>query len=252
MTQDRDFKRLVRARAARTGESYASARAALRPTPATASTAATPVLPAPPPGNYAAIAGMSDEAVVAKTGCTWEKWIWALDQVEAHQWPHAEIARYLGEKYKVSAWWRQMLAVGYERVRGLRERGQMRAGHYTVSKSKTYATALSTLYRSVKEPGRRAKWMPGTKLTLRSATEGKVVRFMWSDGSSVELRFTVKGPGKVSVAVEHARIASKDEAERLRAWWGERLEALAAAIPARTRSPARRAVAPPVKRATRR
>jgi uncharacterized protein YndB with AHSA1/START domain len=249
MTEDRDFKRLVRSRAARTGESYTTARATLLKqqnpgrkaapvrTPSATVVPATPAASAPAASDYAAIAGMSDEAVAAKTGCTWERWVWALDQVEAHRWPHSEIARYLGEKYKVPAWWRQMIAVGYERVRGLRERGQMRAGHFSVSKSRTFPVAASTLFRAFKEPGKRARWMPGTKVAVRSATVGKVVRFTWSDGSSVEVRFTTRDRRKTSVAVEHTRIASKAEAEWLRAWWGERLEAVAGVVVPRRRTP---------------
>lgn len=260
MTEDRDFKRLIRSRGARTGESYTAARATLlkqqqvgreaapaRTSSATASAAAPAAAAAPVP-DYAAIAGMSDAAVAAKTGCTWEKWFWALDQVEAHQWPHREIARYLGDKYKVPSWWRQMIAVGYERVRGLRERGQARAGQYSVSKSKTFPVAASTLFRAFKEPAKRARWMPGTKAAVRSATAAKVVRFTWSDGSSVEVRLTPKDRRKTSVAVEHTRIAAKEEAQRLRGWWGERLEALAVMVAPRGRAGADASTRSPVLR----
>ncbi len=251
MTEDRDFKRLVRNRAARTGESYTAARATLLKQQAGRKTAPTRVSTAPSPAatastDYAAITGMSDAAVAARTGCTWDKWFWALDQVEAHQWPHREIARYLGEKYKVPAWWRQMIAVGYERVRGLRERGQARAGQFSVSKSRTFPVAASTLYRAFKEPGKRARWMPGLKTTVRSATEAKVVRFTWADGSSVEVRLTKKDPRKTSVTVEHTRIGSKEEAVRLRGWWGERLEALAGVVVAPRRAAGRAVARSPV------
>src|SRR5690349_10074686 len=111
MPTNKDFKRLVRARMQKTGEAYTTARAQLlaKKRPA-----------ALPRRDYAALSGMSDTALKAKTGCTWERWVKALDRVEAHTWPHRKIAEYVNAKYKVPDWWAQMVTVGYERIKGLR------------------------------------------------------------------------------------------------------------------------------------
>ena len=145
MTTQKDFKRLIRGRMQKTGESYTAARATLLkssakrgaqsaegnghgPMPDAPTTVATPT--SVQPADFARVAGMSDEKMKEKTGCTWEKWVWALDQVNAHQWPHTEIATYVHEKYKVPAWWTQSVVVGYERIKGLREKGQRRSGSW--------------------------------------------------------------------------------------------------------------------------
>lgn len=131
------------------------------------------------------------------------------------------------ETYKQPSWWAQTIAVGYERVRGLRETGQRRDGAFVVNKSRTIEAGVGTLYRLVREPRERAKWMPDVKLALRSATKGRVVRYtLTDDGSSLEIRLESKGRGRGVVAVQHEGIASRDKAELLRAWWGERLVAL--------------------------
>src|SRR5437867_10731410 len=123
MPTNKDFKRLVRARMRKTGEAYTAARAQLlskkhapAPAPAPLATAA----------NYATLAGRSDAALKANTGCTWERWVKALDRVAAHTWPHRRIAEYVSEKYKVPGWWAQTVTVGYERIKGLRAIGQRR------------------------------------------------------------------------------------------------------------------------------
>lgn len=224
MTQHRDFKRVVRARAARTGESYTAARAA-PPSPANARqvvsradapsaaplrtpnvSALTPSAPAVKPADYARLAGMSDEALKAKTGCGWEKWVHSLDHVNASAWPHREIARYVRETYKQSSWWSQTIAVGYERVRGLREAGQRRGGGFVVNKSRTMESGVGTLYRWVREPRERAMWLPGVRVALRSATKNKVVRFtLTEDGTSLEVRPESKGRGRGVVTVNNSR-----------------------------------------------
>ena len=108
MTTDKDFKRLVRGRMQKTGEAYTAARAQLRTQkPAARSTAA------PAPIDYAKLAGRSDAILKTRTGCTWERWVKALDGVEAHTWTHTEIARHVHEKYKIPGWWAQTVTVGY-------------------------------------------------------------------------------------------------------------------------------------------
>ncbi len=115
MPTNKDFKRLVRGRMQKTGESYTAARAHLFTKP-----------PSPTPLDYAAITGMGDAVLKAKTGCTWERWVKALDRVAAHTWPHGKIADYVHDKYKVPGWWTQAVTVGYERIKGLRGIGQRR------------------------------------------------------------------------------------------------------------------------------
>src|ERR671911_477536 len=102
MPAHKDFKRLVRGRMQKTGEAYTTARAQLLTTrsPATAAPRQSPA-----PADYARLAGKSDAVLKEKTGCTWERWVKALDRVNAQIWPHPKIAKYVQEKYKVSGWW---------------------------------------------------------------------------------------------------------------------------------------------------
>jgi uncharacterized protein YndB with AHSA1/START domain len=218
MPTHKDFKRLVRGRMQKTGESYTSARAnLLKPQPA----------PPPPPPDYARIAGMSDDAVKAATGCAWARWVGALDGVQADTWTHREIATYIHEKYKVSDWWAQTVTVGYERIKGLRAIGQRRGGTYEATKSRALPVPLADLYRAWSEPRRLRKWLPGVRLQIRKATPEKSVRITWPDGTSVETWFTRKGDAKAQVQVQHRKLPTKEAAEAMKAWWEERLDALA-------------------------
>src|SRR5687767_676392 len=120
MPRNKDLKRLVRARMKKTGEAYTAARARLlRSTSSTSSTSGTSSTtgaraPMPKPSEYAAIAGMSDAAIKAKTGCTWEKWVKSLDYHGAADMAHRDIAELVSKKYKVPGWWTQTVTVGYE------------------------------------------------------------------------------------------------------------------------------------------
>lgn len=170
---------------------------------------------------------MSDDKLKAKTGCTWERWVFALDYVKAHQWPHREIAQYVSEKYQLDGWWAQTVTVGYERIRGLREKGQRRSGHWEASKSRTIPVSLTRLFRAFSQQKLRSRWLPGVTLAVRGATPNKYIRITWEDGTSVLGGFTSKGRSKAQVAVAHVKLPSKEAASRMKQYWAERLDALA-------------------------
>lgn len=223
MPTQKDFKRLVRGRMQKTGESYTAARAVLlRRKPAPRSPA-----PAPAPPDYAKLAGMSDAAIKTKTGCTWARWVAALDYKQAYTWSHREIAAYVHEKYKVSDWWSQTVTVGYERIKGLREMGQRRNGSYEATRSRTFPVPLAKLYRAFSDARIRSQWLPDAKLTIRKATPEKYLRIAWEDGTSVQVGLTPKGEAKASAAVTHLKLASREDVAGRKAYWGERLDALA-------------------------
>ena len=217
MPTNKDFKRLVRGRMQKTGESYTTARAHLLQTHQTHQ-----VLPT----EYARLAGMSDATLKARTGCAWERWVRALDRVQAYSWPHRRIAAYVRQTYKVADWWCQTVAVGYERIKGLRVVGQRRDGGFEASKSKTFAASLARLYRAWSDARTRARWLPGVDLTIRTATRGKSMRITWPDRTAVDLYFTAKGAAKSLVAVQHRKLGDQAAATRMKAYWADRLGAL--------------------------
>jgi hypothetical protein len=243
MTTQKDFKRLVRGRMQKTGESYTAARATLLAQSAklTATNGHGPLPPTPEettapsavPADFAKLAGMSDESIKTNTGCTWEKWVWALDQVNAHNWPHGEIARYVKEKYKVRDWWTQAVTVGYERIRGLRATGQRRSGSWEASKSKTINVAAGTVFKAFKQPKLRSRWLPGHKAVVRSAVPNKTIRLTWEDGTSVEVYVVSKGRSKTQVAIQHTKLTSRQAVDQMKAFWGDHLDALASTFGAK-------------------
>jgi hypothetical protein len=242
MPTNKDFKRLVRARMSKTGESYTTARAQLlrRSEPGVSSGAAAPAAPpaadlrSPAPSGpaigYAALAGLSDAALAKATGCTWEKWVFVLDRAGASEWSHRAIADYVHTKYKVRDWWTQAVAVGYERIKGLRQIGQRRGGLFEANKSRTIAAPAAAITRAFVDARSRRRWLPGVKVTVRTSSPGRSVRLTWDDGTPVEVWLTSKGAAKTAVAVQHRMLASRDDADRRKAFWDGRLKALATVV----------------------
>ncbi|MBM4188572.1 MAG: hypothetical protein FJ206_14810 [Gemmatimonadetes bacterium] len=236
MTSDRDFKRLVRRRMQKTGESYTAARSRMltvRPGSSTRSPAPPAATPAPatsPSANaapdYAALAGIREDAVAAKTGCGWTKWVYVLDKAGAQEWAHRDIARYVAEKYRVGGWWAQTVTVGYERIKGLRAVGQRRDGGFSASRSRTFPVPVATLYRACRHDRLRSGWLRDAALTIRTAIKDRSIRARDADGVPVSFWFTAKGAAKAQVQVQVEPLPDRATADRVKAEWGERLDRL--------------------------
>jgi uncharacterized protein YndB with AHSA1/START domain len=224
MTRDKDRKRIIRGRMKKTGESYTAARAHILP--------GTVHEPPPLRADLSALAGMSDDSIAAKTGRTWRQWVRALDDDNAASLRHGDIARLVHAKHGIGSWWAQTVTVGYERIKGLRERGQRRDGTYESSRSRTFPVPVSTVFRAWADPAARRRWLDGVTLVVRTATPQKSMRLQWPDGTLVLVGFTAKADAKSVVAVAHTKLRDKVASQRAKAYWTERLDALAAALAA--------------------
>lgn len=208
MPKQKDLKRLVRARMEKTGESYTAAR-----------------LRIVSKNDYAEVAGMSDESVRKATGRTWDRWVRLLDAAGAAEKPHREIARHVAS-LGTPSWWSQMLTVGYERIRGLRQRGQQRSGTYEASKSRTFKVPLKKLFAAFADDEFRRRWLDVDHV-VKSSTREKRMRLVCDDGTSVQVGFFAKGESKSMVAIQHEKLPDRTTADAMKKAWGEHFDRLA-------------------------
>jgi hypothetical protein len=233
MPRNKDLKRLVRARMRKTGEAYTTARAQILKKPKSKPGArVAAALNSASKHDYATLAGMSDATIKAKTGCTWERWVKALDHHGADKMSHAEITELVSKKYEVGSWWTQTVTVGYERIKGMRARGQRRDGSYEATKSRTFEVPISTLFEAWADKKVRDRWLSGAVVKVRTSTAPKSIRFGLDGGGILAVGFTAKGRAKSSVALSQAKLADREAAERAKAYWAERLDALAEVLAA--------------------
>jgi len=212
MTAQRSFKRIVRARMEKTGESYTAARAALL----AADEPETPAL------------ATSDAAIRERTGRGWEEWFDRLDGWSAAGLSHREIAKRVAAELAIEplAWNAQAIAISYERARGLRAVGE-RADGFAAGASRTVAVPVERLYDAFVDANLRARWLPDGELRERTATAPRSARFDWDDGSSrVHVTFDAKGDARSLASVQHERLPDGDASARMKAYWRERLAAL--------------------------
>jgi len=248
MTKDKAQKRATRARMAKTGERYTTARlyaldlhksqsdtgvVAVPEAPldlaehlARRETAASATAPALPP--RVAEPGVSDEAVLRNTGNGWDEWFALLDAWDGTAHNHAEIARHVLETYGVSGWWAQNVTVGYERARGMRALHERPDG-FSMSVSRTFPVSNERLFAAIVDDAERERWLADMVLRRRTSVPNKSARFdVLPDGPRLQIYFTAKGPEKASVAFQQERLADAREVERWKALWRGQFSLLAA------------------------
>ncbi len=165
-------------------------------------------------------AGISSDAVKAKTSKDWKQWFALLDKAGAAKWPHKEIANFLHDECGCPNWWSQMVTVGYEQARGLRVKHQTADG-FTAGASKTIDVPISNLFAAWSDAKFRAKWLPDSaKIEIRSATENRRMRIDLAGGkSSIDAMFYAKGKDKSQVTIERRKLANANEVMKVKKYW---------------------------------
>jgi hypothetical protein len=184
MPRQKDLKRIIRTRMKKTGETYTTARTHVI-------SKAKPIQPPAPRADLSALAGVADHLVASKTGRTWQQWVELLDADNAAAMKHRDIAKLVHEKHGVGDWWTQTVTVCYERIKGLRERGQRRDGTYEAGRSRVRRAGHHAVQSRADDGHGTA--VDGVKIVVRTATSPKSMRL---DGPTASRRGRVHAKGQ--------------------------------------------------------
>jgi uncharacterized protein YndB with AHSA1/START domain len=234
MTEARKLKKAIRARARKTGESYAAARRSYLRPPA-------PPKPGPRP-KPGALGSVSDAASIKSTGHGLEHWFAVLDKFSQGRKGHTDAARHLHEDHGVPGWYCQGITVAWERARGHRAMNQGCDGDFQVSVSRVMPVDLPELFRLVGDPKERARWLKDADPALvRALTAGFTagrskglrmvnprrarLRYRWEPGV-VEIALEPRPGGKSTIVAANTELPDADAVERRRALWRDALDGL--------------------------
>ena len=241
MTRARALKQVIRARAARTGERYTTARRhILRELNAPKALQAPQVPQAPTKG------GLSDAKSIEKTGYDLAHWFAILDRFGGIEKGHTASAKLLYDNHNVPGWYCQGIVVAYERARGTRVMNQKCDGSFEVSVSKVINAATPALVKALSDAKQRRRWSAKADAALVKAlgaglkspkSKGFVMkpngearyRFKW-DGMTVQLNLYPKGPGKTSIVATQQKLAGPEAVEPYRTLWKTTLAAVAGTV----------------------
>jgi len=189
----------------------------------------------PKPASPAARAGgISSNAVLKATGFGWDHWLSVLDAFDVKANGHKAAAEFLARQHKVGDWWCQMLVVGYEQARGLRQKHQKPDG-FSVSVSRTLDASAARVFEAWSDELLRSRWLAGAWIAIRKSSAPKSLRITWNAGeglpaapkaTSVEVNIYPKSDDRCQLSVQHNKLPSAADVERLRAFWTRALDSL--------------------------
>ena len=173
---------------------------------------------------------MTDAAIKTATGKDWMTWFAALDKAGAAKLDHKAIvakAREMGS----GRWYGQMVAVSYERARGIRAMNQKCDGEFSVSVTRVMDVPLAKLFAAATSAP--DKWFPKGKFEETSRTKDKYWRGKWKSGR-LEVGFYAKGAGRAQIALQSNKLAGEAMVEKERALWKKAIDRLQAIAEAKT------------------
>ena len=171
---------------------------------------------------------MSDAVIKEKTGCTWERWVNALDYYGAAEMSHRDIATLIRHEIQEDA---ELVDTNRSRrlradQRAPRARSAARR-HVRRHEIQNVQRSRIRALRCVDGRRARKRWLNGANVKVRTATAPKTMRLDWTDGSIIAVGFTSKGKSKSAVALEHSKLPDREAVKAIKEYWSERFDALA-------------------------
>jgi hypothetical protein len=168
---------------------------------------------------------ISSDALKKKTGKDWQEWFAFLDKENATKLAHKQIVALVQAQLKLTSWWGQMIAVGYEQERGLRVPHEKPSG-FEISVSKTIKIPVGTAFLLFQDAKMRKRWLQDPAFEIRKATENKSLRITWPDETGVVVDFYPKSSNKTQIVVQHQKIEGAKATEKMKSYWVSQLERL--------------------------
>lgn len=169
---------------------------------------------------------ISDESVQKSTGKTWNEWFVLLNKAGAKKMEHKAIAELLNKNHGLSVWWSQMVTVQYEQeIKGRKKHSKPQG--YQISKSRTLPFSVSKVFSVIQYPALRKSWLNNYDFSITKFIKNKSIRGKWiDDKKTIEFQFYPKEKAKTQLVVQHSKISSEKDAEKLKKYWERNLNLL--------------------------
>ncbi len=162
---------------------------------------------------------IDDEAVRIATGKNWREWTDALENASLEGRSHDEIAAWLDHEHSVPSWWRQAIAVAFERSIGRRDRRDMPDGFDVVVEAE-FDGDREAVFRLWAEDEQRIQWLRRRDLEVTDLRPPERVRGRWLPvDSEVEVTLKAGDAGGTRLRLVHRKLPNSEAAKKMRSFW---------------------------------
>lgn len=191
------------------------------------------------------IARTKTESVEKHTGKNWDQWVSILKKAGADFWNYQEIVQFLKTKYKLSMWWLQIVANGFQVHTGVRQVGENSKGLYSVTMARNLNHSLVEVWNKFASQEGIQIWLNpmgnfslnvGAQFEIADGIYGELRTMMsrlrvrmkwineeWPKTTYVQFYMHEYKPGKCMIVVSHGDLASAKIKEEMRLFWLDRI-----------------------------
>jgi uncharacterized protein YndB with AHSA1/START domain len=197
--------------------------------------------------NLNQVGKIPTESVFKHTGKHWKEWVLLLEKRGARQWTYQELVAFLKKTHKLTPWWQQSVALGFEIATGKRQPGQDAKGRYGLTATKTLPWSTSRVWNFlISQPGVETWLQPLSPVNIRpktpfetktgffgeirTVTPRRRIRLHWQDPhwekhTAVEI-VLVTHPQKTILVINHTALPTPQTQSSLRIYWKQTLTSL--------------------------
>jgi len=187
------------------------------------------------------VGSVSSESVKKHTKKDWESWIKILNSRSAQLMSHQELVQLLKKEFKLTTWWQQEVARGYQTAIGLRIPHQTLKGTYTTTATKSLSISAKKIYLYlISEEGQNLWLKPMYPVQfkekqsfecegeifgeIRTLIKNKKIRISWIDPdwprkSIVHIELYSKPKSKTMIVINHTDLPSLKVKTQMHAHW---------------------------------
>lgn len=184
---------------------------------------------------------ISNESVRKATGKAWPEWSELLNEKGCTEWSHTEIAALVERDYKISPWWSQAVANGYEILIGRRVVGGTIGVNFEVGVQRTTEKQAENVWHLLMSPASVKIWLgegvhlkgevgeyfqtkEGFSGELRVIKPGSRLRLTWKKAewptfSTVQITLLPKSDSKTSVHFHQENLANLELRAVMATYW---------------------------------
>lgn len=198
------------------------------------------------------VGSVSANSVKKYTKRDWDQWIELLGKRVGRSWSHQEIVGLLKKEFRLSPWWQQEVARGYQIASGIREPHQTLKGTYTTTATKSLSLPARTIFSFMASPEGQAIWLQpmspiklkvgqqfecssGVFGELRTVKTNERLRLFfinedWPRKTVVQVHLYSKAKGKCMIVVNHSDLPTMKAKEQMHGHWREAVDEIANAL----------------------
>lgn len=195
------------------------------------------------------LGGVTSASVKKHTQKNWDEWVQILNQKRFQSKSHQNLVQILKQDFKLTPWWQQVVARGYQIAIGVRDPKATLRGTFTTTATKSLSVSAKDIFNYLISPAGQRLWLKPlypvqvkTKETFecdggvfgefRTVKIAAQIRFTWIDEdwlkkSVVQIHLYKKPKNKTMIVINHVDLPTPTAKLQMHSRWRTAVDSIA-------------------------